>query len=185
MTSGDYEGDGAADLVVATKEPARLLLFANRNGSWQRQDLPLPLPERIDMVVTNDSNNDGRPDLAVTGSDGNLKVFHNQGDGSFSISPAASDLSGETIDPNEELVQETLAGFAGLVHTIASVLIPIDSVPETDPLAAQTTSVLVEVLKSDRSIPAGEIILRTTSRQIDFDPAVQAILDKEKPTAAD
>lgn len=181
MTSGDWENDGAHDLVIATKDPSRLLLFANHNSNWSRHDLMLDVANRIDMVASLDSNNDGKTDLAVTGSDGHLMVFYNQGDDGtrFALSPVASELAGERINPNEELAHEVTTSFDGLVNVTASIVIPIN----TD--QSEEADVLIEALNSDGSVPSGNVVFKTVSREIVLDPALQAILNKQDPTTAD
>ena len=84
---GDLVGDGRADIVVASRSSAGLVLFRN-NSSPGRMDL-VPLPEipgaRIESLALGDVDGDGRLDIVAAGQwpNGGVMIWRNTGEDGF------------------------------------------------------------------------------------------------------
>jgi hypothetical protein len=101
MTVADLNGDGIADLAIASNGTnAVTVMFGNGDGTFQKAVFYyVPLPERVLAV---DLNHDGHPDLAVlaycgsqvkTCRSGAVVILLNNGDGTFG-SPSLFDTKG-------------------------------------------------------------------------------------------
>jgi len=83
IVSGDFDGDGKADLAVANLlgDDGISLLIGSADGLFKAAASPLPY-SRSTYVATGDLNNDGRLDI-VSGSQGFIEVLLGRGDGTF------------------------------------------------------------------------------------------------------
>jgi len=86
FATGDFNGDGNADLAITTSASVVSVLLGNGNGSFQAQaDYPVaPLPGNI---IVADLNGDGSLDLIVAATglsqEGFISVLVGHGDGTF------------------------------------------------------------------------------------------------------
>ncbi len=89
VIAADFNGDGKADLLLAGNyatygNGSLTLLFGSGRGVFDSPAVYVGLPE-LNMVASGDFNSDGRTDLAIGSTEGNLvAVLLNQGRGQFS-----------------------------------------------------------------------------------------------------
>ncbi|PYJ96801.1 MAG: VCBS repeat-containing protein [Verrucomicrobia bacterium] len=105
VTAGDFNGDGKADLAVATDVGISLLL-GNSDGTFQAA-VNYGAGNQPSFVVAGDFNSDGKLDLAVAdglsgtvavllgNGDGTFQAGHNVGAGWTPVSVAASDFNSD------------------------------------------------------------------------------------------
>jgi hypothetical protein len=100
LAVGDFNGDGKADVVITTNGSAAVgslnIYLGNGDGTFRagaQYNVPL-----YSYVVAGDVNDDGKPDLIVTGGSA-LQVFLGKGDGTFQapISGPTAFVSGSAI----------------------------------------------------------------------------------------
>ncbi len=84
VASGDLNGDGKLDLVVANSTSNTIsVLLGNGDGTFKAK-VDYPTGATPEGVTVGDFNNDGKLDVAVTNSAGNtVSVLLGNGDGSF------------------------------------------------------------------------------------------------------
>jgi hypothetical protein len=84
MASGDFNGDGNLDLIVALgNSPSAALLLGNPDGSFQ-SPIVIYLPDQPGEVTVGDYNGDGKLDLAFTVPSQNQVIAAlGNGDGTF------------------------------------------------------------------------------------------------------
>jgi hypothetical protein len=92
LASGDFNGDGQADLVVAASGPGTLSVLTNQGDGTFSPASSLTLGVISDLSV-GDFDHDGRLDLAVL-ADGTAFILAGLGDGTFRLPPVFP-LSGE------------------------------------------------------------------------------------------
>jgi len=102
----DYDGDGWIDILVAGKDPINTPtftnLFKNNNGTgFSLISTPNIVVGAWDgQIAWADYDNDGKPDVVITGvasgatGDNRTLLYHNDGDGSFSLVNAISPFIG-------------------------------------------------------------------------------------------
>ncbi len=71
LVSGDFNADGLPDLAVTTFRASLLVLLGKGGGEFDEpRALSLPFTDfSTSYIIAADFNNDGKPDLAVTGTD--------------------------------------------------------------------------------------------------------------------
>ncbi|MCX6733383.1 MAG: FG-GAP-like repeat-containing protein [Candidatus Peregrinibacteria bacterium] len=86
----DIDGDGDEDIVVATKESCTTKetcvdIYRNNKGTFTRENLGLTIEpdRRVAVLRLVDMNADGVPDLLVSLTNGEIRVFYNDGKGVF------------------------------------------------------------------------------------------------------
>jgi hypothetical protein len=84
----DYDNDGLMDLVVINANPRNNFLYHNNGHGDFTRVLTNPIatdqwPSGALHAAWGDFDNDGLPDLFVTGADGTARLYHNSGNGSF------------------------------------------------------------------------------------------------------
>ncbi|HEX4824152.1 MAG TPA: FG-GAP-like repeat-containing protein [Candidatus Polarisedimenticolaceae bacterium] len=82
---GDFDGDGALDLAVANRDSSDVSILLNRgsSGFFPAPGSPIALDESPLSIAAADFSRDGRPDLAIAGSDGTLTLLSGGGGGRF------------------------------------------------------------------------------------------------------
>ena len=84
----DYDNDGLMDLVVINANPQNNFLYHNNGHGDFTRVLTNPIatdqwPSGALHATWGDYDNDGFPDLFVTGGDGTTRLYHNSANGSF------------------------------------------------------------------------------------------------------
>jgi len=102
IATGDVDGDGDTDLVVAADSGSVITVLFNRgDATFEPVAYMVSAPHGVALA---DLDGDARPEIAVAGN-GGIRVMHNDGDGTFTppvgnypvapIGVAAADLDGD------------------------------------------------------------------------------------------
>ena len=84
VATGDLNGDGRLDLIVANGGSNNISIFLNNGDGTFRAAVNYPAGTKPTSVGLGDFNGDGKLDLAVANGDGNnISIFLNNGDGTF------------------------------------------------------------------------------------------------------
>ncbi len=95
----DYNNDGWDDLSIATEQNSKVLFFKNVNGSFEVDNLNLPLnTSQQKQVVWVDVDNDGDKDLFVTSNTDGNKLYLNIGDSNFQDISVTSGLPTQNLE---------------------------------------------------------------------------------------
>ena len=95
MVSGDFNGDGIADLVVDGSDNTITVLLGNGDGTFTAAPAIDVTTGSGSTIVAADFNQDGKLDLAVENSPaGTLTILQGQGDGTFKQGTVISVVSG-------------------------------------------------------------------------------------------
>ncbi|OBX22794.1 MULTISPECIES: FG-GAP-like repeat-containing protein [Bizionia] len=80
----DYNNDGWDDITMATMEGSKIHFFKNVNGSFESDNLNIPMnTSQQKQVVWVDIDNDGDKDLYVTSNNNGNKLYLNDGGSNF------------------------------------------------------------------------------------------------------
>jgi serine/threonine protein kinase len=120
----DMNGDGAVDLVAASRLDGRIVWFPNRGADASPDSLfgmPQPIADGLnglESIAVGDLDGNGRPDVAsATYNDDTVAWHAHQKDGTFRTLPvdtaAVGALSIHIADLNGDGVPDLLAGTAG------------------------------------------------------------------------
>lgn len=124
VEAADVNGDGAPDLIVASRLDGRLVWFPNRAGADATGSALFEAPRLIadklnglESVAVADVNGDARPDVVTATYDDDTVAWHtNQGDGTFQTAAidtaAAGALSVHVADLDSNGAPDVLAGTA-------------------------------------------------------------------------
>ncbi len=95
LAAADFNSDGILDLAVSTSPTGIQILLGKGNGAFQS---PVSLGSSLTNLATNitgiavaDLNNDGKPDLVISGSllnENAIQLYLNDGTGNFVAGPA-------------------------------------------------------------------------------------------------
>jgi hypothetical protein len=84
LTTGDFDGDGILDLVIADAGSTALtVLHGNGDGTFTQVSGEPPLPQFPSFVTTADLNGDGKLDLVFSSTGNTISIFLGNGDGTF------------------------------------------------------------------------------------------------------
>ncbi|HTQ57869.1 MAG TPA: VCBS repeat-containing protein [Bryobacteraceae bacterium] len=124
MATGDFNGDGIADLAVGNLASKSVsVLLGNGDGTFQAQKI-LDLSSRPSFIATGDFNGDGKADLAVGNGDHDIYVFLSNGDGTFRPSAyfaLSSSVGGVAADFNGDGKTDLAVGCgSGLVMVLGN-----------------------------------------------------------------
>jgi tetratricopeptide (TPR) repeat protein len=117
LATGDFNGDGHADLAVVTRSPDGVtILLGQPDGSFQTGQTLTTGAGPI-AIATGDFNVDGHTDLAVVNkTDGTVSIFLNKGDTSGTFN------AGQTLTAGAGPVALVAADFNGDSHTDLAVV---------------------------------------------------------------
>ncbi len=155
MTSGDVDGDGTADLALATSTSSTVAVLRNLgDGTFAARVLYNLGGSSPGSITLGDLNGDGDADLA-TPQGSNVSIFKNQGDGTFAArvsypcgssagSSANGDLDGDG-DLDLVVVNQSSAQVSVLVNQGDGTF----AAPVASPVGSQPRSVCVGDLDGD------------------------------------
>ena len=94
--TGDFNGDGEADLVIPTSDTATLRILLGRGDGTFQAAPTLSIEQVANRVTVADLNDDGRQDLAATIFASSVVAIRlGNGDGTFQTAPDVSFDDGE------------------------------------------------------------------------------------------
>lgn len=137
ITSSDYNGDGLADIAVASTSSIRILIN-NGSGNFLTPAIVNTGSLNCEQIISRDFNADGKIDLAFANSyNGSLEILKNNGNGIFSSAYGLSNYNASAVaagDFNNDGIMDVacpgsslVVGFgsgSGVTYTINPLTIP-------------------------------------------------------------
>jgi len=170
IATADLRGNGMTDVVLANRAGATngtnnvQVLFGDGKGGLTTSS-PVTVPVASASLTIADFNNDGYPDILVTGTDGSLNLILNDGTGHFGKATAigttldspslttSGDFNGDGLADIAEITIYSLDSFssASLLLNSASSQATLNTLPQTLPAG---TDILTASFPSDNNFAA-------------------------------
>ena len=124
VVTGDFNGDGQADFVVADRDADNIMFFAGNGDGTFQSPVAVPTVPGPSIMISADLNGDGKADLAVANaSPGQINILLGNGDGTFRSPLTVNAAAGLTAIAATDL---TGNGIPSLIVTTATGLLIYD-----------------------------------------------------------